>query len=303
MNSIIKLTQRRSHQTGIALFQVLLITAVISVLAIQFTQTAKHQVSIANTLANRVTAQVKMKSAESELLFALLTQELATQANANAPLTAQWNFFGEPFSTSAGVTYRIQDQNALVSLFRNNDVNLLSRAFQLLAMTNANAFAASVIDWQDADDFTLATGAERGDYQTMEGEQLQPSNMPLQTYQELAYIKGLSPNSWQEIKPFVTIRPQTYINPKLAPIPLLALHLPNNLVDTVVKLRENNQLTDQYFSSLTGLSNDEGVFFSASGSLRVQITVKVEDVEFTQSSEFEIQPYSRHPMVEYEKGH
>jgi general secretion pathway protein K len=62
------------QQKGMALFQVLLITAVISILALQFTQTAKNQIAIARLIDDRIKASPLLATAESELLFTLLTE-------------------------------------------------------------------------------------------------------------------------------------------------------------------------------------------------------------------------------------
>jgi general secretion pathway protein K len=57
------------NDAGIALFQVLLISTIIAILAIQFTQTARNQVTIAQTITDRVQAQILLKTTESELLY------------------------------------------------------------------------------------------------------------------------------------------------------------------------------------------------------------------------------------------
>jgi len=285
------------RQRGMALFQVLLLTAVIAVLAIQFTQTAKNQVSIASTLGNRVQAGVDMRTAESQLLFALLTEQRYQHNAESLPIVNQWNFYGKPFSVNEKVEYVIQDQNGLIGLFRAKDTSLLASGFGAIGVQQPQTLAAGIIDWQDADSNINLGGAEQGQYASPG----KPSNFPFQTYQEIAHVNGLFGKNWYDIRPFVSIRPQTYINPKLAPKELLALHLPAEQVAKVVELRENNQLTDSFFSSLTGLTTDEGVFFSASGLLRVSIKVKSDDVVFTNKLEFKVQPYDRHPFIEYEK--
>ena len=59
----------KSSQTGVALLQVLLLGAVISLLAIRFTHTASDQVNIAESFENRVRAQLTAHSAITELVF------------------------------------------------------------------------------------------------------------------------------------------------------------------------------------------------------------------------------------------
>ena len=284
-------------QNGMALFQVLLITAVIAVLAIQFTQTAKNQISIANSLENHVQANVLIKTAESRLLFALLTEQRYPHHVENLGLVNSWNFYGKPFNVEENIEYTIQDQNALIGLFRPTSIELMTSGFAAIGVQKPQILAASIMDWQDLDSNTSLGGAEAGKYN---GSSM-PSNYSLQTYQEIEYINGMEEQSWDDIKRYVSIRPQNYINPKLAPKELLAIHLPSEHVNQVVELRNANQLSDRYFTDLSGLSSDEGVFFSASGLLRVTIKVMVDDVVFSRRMEFKVQPYDKHPFIEYEK--
>jgi len=266
----------RGKQKGIALFQVLLISAVISILAIQFTQTAKNQISIATALANRTTASLISKSAESELLFSLLTQTKAKTLSADNEIVRKWNFHGKPFNVKSNIEYKIQDLSSLVGLFDNQNVSTLTAAFNLIGIPQAQTFAENLVKWQS-------------------------NKVPLQNYQELDYINGLSPKNWQDIKPFITIRPQSYINPMLAPKELLALDLPAPVIDTIIGLRNKGELTALIFRQLSGLSNDVGMFFFVSGLLRISIKVTVNNVQFKQNIEVLVRPYKNYPVIEYER--
>jgi len=267
-------------QKGIALFQVLLITTVISILAIQFTQTAKNQISIANTLANRINASLIVKTAESELLFSLLTQNKIKNIESDDAIAAQWNFYGMAFKVGENVEYAIQDQASLIDLFYIENIDKLTAAFKLIGVPEPRTFATNLINKK-----SFITNS---------------TNLPVQTYQELNYIDGLSPLNWQDIKEFVSIRPQAYINPKLAPKELLPLHLPSQIISTVLERREKGNLSNLAFRQLSGLSIDDTMVFSASNSLRISIKVIVDDVEYNQKMEYIIQPYKKYPLIEYE---
>ena len=70
------------RQRGVALLQVLLIGAVISILAIRFTVTARDQVEIAEAFENRLKAQMKAHSVLNEAIFVQLSEQ-TTALNAD----------------------------------------------------------------------------------------------------------------------------------------------------------------------------------------------------------------------------
>ena len=63
-------------QTGVALLQVLLLSAVMSLLAIRFTETARDQLEMVTQFENRVQAQLLAHSAMSEVIFLNLSQSM-----------------------------------------------------------------------------------------------------------------------------------------------------------------------------------------------------------------------------------
>ena len=67
--------------SGVALIQVLIISAVISLLAIQFSYTARDQVYIATTMNERVVAKLDAYSLQNQVLYAILTSETETKDN------------------------------------------------------------------------------------------------------------------------------------------------------------------------------------------------------------------------------
>ena len=62
-------------QRGIALVQVLLIVAVVSILALYFTQSARQQVKNATMMVDKAQALVELNNAEASILFSLLTEK------------------------------------------------------------------------------------------------------------------------------------------------------------------------------------------------------------------------------------
>ncbi|MGI2000024.1 general secretion pathway protein GspK [Shewanella frigidimarina] len=350
-------------QQGIALFQVLLITAVISIMAIQFTQTARNQLSIASTIVDRVEAQAQLRSTETELLYSLITEKRQLDKTSANVYARKWNFYGKPFTLIdepldlangdrqrgeqvsfskdgrrvkaveiAGrdnVNITMQDQTGLLSVFRGNAGSkfegLLQSFKQNPAMDeseikryvsqwgantgNAASFDAqltdqiqpsimlnSLIDWQDKDDAERINGAEVSYYNRLG----MPTNLPLQTYQEMRHIRGFNNQLLELLHPYVTVRPLGYINPMQSPARIMALYMPQDRVDEIIKRREIGELDIQQFENLSGLEVDETINFVTSGMLRIAIEVSVNQVRLTKELDINLQPYDKHPYIEFE---
>jgi general secretion pathway protein K len=298
----------KTYQKGIALFQILLMTAVISILALQFTQTARNQVAIASIMNDRLQAQTILKTVESELLFALFTENRYQNPSSDNPYVQNWNFFGERFEPAnstpeARIELKIQDLNGLIGLYQGrghewlaalleslNDKNTLSENIDVSTVIN------SMIDWQDSDDLALVNGAERGQYEASE----MPSNLPFQNYSEFQYVKGVSAELHKYLQPLTTVRSQRYFNPMLAPNEILTSMLDEDRVNEIIRLRRAGQLSINKFTALSGFETDESLMFFPSGLLRIDFSVKVAEVSLKKSIEIYLQPYDKHPYLEYE---
>tara|TARA_B110000208_G_scaffold59577_1_gene77744 strand:- start:1072 stop:1983 length:912 start_codon:yes stop_codon:yes gene_type:complete len=109
-----------SKQSGVALLQVLLLGATMSLLAIRFTETARDQIEIAGQFEGRVIAQLAAHSAISEVVFLQLStsveSRLTDQADDLKVLSddVELNFYGAPIRWGEAVTLRIQDLNGLL---------------------------------------------------------------------------------------------------------------------------------------------------------------------------------------------
>ncbi len=353
----------RGRQQGIALFQVLLITAVISIMAIQFTQTARNQLSIASTIVDRVEAQAQLRTTEAELLYSLITEKRQQDTLSPNVYSRKWNFYGKPFTlvddpfesgnelskrpeqvsfskdgtrikavTLLGrdnVKITMQDQTGLLSLFRGNAGSKFEALLQSFKQNpamheseierfasqsrgdsgNAASFDPllteqiepsimlnSLIDWQDGDDGERINGAEAG-YYNRPG---MPTNLPLQTYQEMRHIRGFNDDLLALLRPYVTVRPLGYTNPMQSPARVMALYMPQDRADEVIKLRELGELDTLKFENLSGLEVDETINFVNSGMLRIAIEVSVNQVRLTKELDINLQPYDKHPYIEYE---
>lgn len=109
---------RGLRQSGIALLQVLLLSSIISMLAIRFTHTARDQIEMASYTNERVTSQLKAYSVVNQVVFVSLSNTMEMVAgNSVIPYQgdhAALNVYGEPIAWSEGVEVTLQDLNGLL---------------------------------------------------------------------------------------------------------------------------------------------------------------------------------------------
>ena len=153
-----KTSLKAAKQSGVALLQVLLISLVISLLAIRFTQTARDQITIAGQFNGRVQAQFTAYSAKSAAIFAALSDRITpvTVTGQGAGLVLQiknkLGRHGDPVTFDNGVTIALQDLNGLLPQ-RYPYHPLWPKALVGLGLTEQQAKQRLGIwsDFQDAD--------------------------------------------------------------------------------------------------------------------------------------------------------
>ncbi|WP_108947127.1 general secretion pathway protein GspK [Shewanella halifaxensis] len=272
------------RQRGIALLQVLLISSIISILALFFTLTARQQLSVATLANDRVNAELLVRTAESKVMFELMTKESATSEL--YPMPKGYNFYANPISIDEYTKVEIQDVAGLLSV-QYPDHTLLTKTLERLGASSdiAVQFTDSLADWQDADDLKRLNGAEKGDYP------LGPRNATISLKSEAALVKGMTPLLWKQVSPLLTVPRANYFNPMVAPSPILKAFLNSDAQD-ILRLREEGRLTRSEFSQLTGVYDQEGIILSKSDIFRVKIKVHYGAVELTKTATLKLDPYA-----------
>lgn len=114
----------------------------------------------------------------------------------------------EPFVLNLGdIRYEItiHPANALPNLNHLN-VEALVRYLKYLKIPEAEAkqLAGAISDWRDSDDFTSDHGAESDYYQRLQPP-YRPRNGNIRNWQELAYLRGMSPELLQLLRESFTL--------------------------------------------------------------------------------------------------
>ncbi|MDA9371657.1 hypothetical protein N9R09_00970 [Porticoccaceae bacterium] len=109
----------KSDVSGVALLQVLLLGAIISLLAMRFTQTARDQIEISQQLDSRLRAQLSAYSVMNEVIFTQLSGTFLQQTppsnlSFNNLDAMRINVFGQPVNWSLNAVVTMQDLSGLL---------------------------------------------------------------------------------------------------------------------------------------------------------------------------------------------
>ncbi|WP_176365186.1 general secretion pathway protein GspK [Pseudoalteromonas ulvae] len=273
---------------GIALVQVLIITAVLSVLALYFSQTARLQVYQARSAVEQAQAIINLHDTEAKLLFALLTEDknpnLEAQQKINHPFM-MWNFYGVPFEFKNGITITLQDLRGVLNLHYPESQRLKGLlTFYGLSNYDADLLTNKILDWQDTDQrsrYGLAEQAYR--------------NGAVQDASELMHL-DIPSELLTELSNNTTIYKKGGFNPMNSPEFLLRSILAPEVAEHVLRLRKNKQLTPQLFSQLTGIFDSEKVILYPSNMFVAQINSQVGNARVIKKVTWQLEPTKGQPV-------
>lgn len=142
----------------------------------------------------------------------------------------------------SGVSYQIivRPGNSLPNLNTLRGLALVRYLAHLgLPEPRARELAAVITDWTDKDDFQTDGGAEAGYYQGLDPPYV-PRNAPIRTWQELPYLKGVTPDIVRLLANNFTLHggPSGILADALSPAAIAALSgLPLEVVQAVLENR------------------------------------------------------------------
>lgn len=241
-------------QQGIALLQVLLFTAILSVLALYFSQSARQQVIIAQGLKQQSDALINLNSVQAQLYFRLLTKSHQKQPSytqttyeqenieaqglesVEAPLPSQWNFYGEPFKFQ-DVEVTIQDHGGLLSN-AYPDQTLVTRLLQQTgeATQSARNIVSTLSAWSQQE--------EGGIYSPLfTVDKLRFG--PITDISDVWHIKGINTSLFSALKASTTEHKHGALNLLTAPEHLLKALVSSEYANLILENRKENQRISQ----------------------------------------------------------
>lgn len=120
------------------------------------------------------------------------------------------------------IEIEITDETGKIDL-NAADVVVLGQFFMGfdLPMDEANALAAAIIDWRDADDLVTLNGAEFDDYEAA-GLPYGPRNAPFELIGEVQQVLGMNYALYEKVAPYLTLYSGLAMpNPAFASAPVL----------------------------------------------------------------------------------
>ena len=291
----------RGIQSGVALIQVLLITTIISLLAIRFTDTARNQIDIASKFEDRIRAQFRARSVINELLFTELADSIEPVSTAQREsadflnYTKKINYWGESFTWGKDVTISIQDLNGLAP-HRYPDHPVWRRLLinQGLRFEDINRYLGEFSDIQDPDTRSWIFG-DIEPRRTSSGKAY--LNGYAQSDMVLRWVFSDSPPLLHTLLDFSHVR---------APFRMNILHSPNQLIQAlfeaetaslIIAARNNNaQSTLQLDQLLTADFTPESTNRYSSSQKKITVFAKVGDTIWHETNILKISSRAKIPF-------
>lgn len=285
-----------SKPKGVALIQVLLMIAIMSLIAIQFSKTARVQVETANDFKNRLQSEMALRTARSRLIYQFFKSDPGDISDARID-GVKWNFRSKVFNITENVEVKIQAQSGLLSL-TTSPPQMILRVLTANGASAADAqeIVASIGDWVDTDNYVSNFGAE-SEFYRLSGH-TGTRNGPLQDISELAVIKGMTEPLYNRTKDYFTIYNLPSFNPALAPPELVRALFSSERSEKIVQAQQDGNFTEDVWRNIIGRTELAFIDVHPRALFSVELTSKFEDVRLTKRLDFLVQTHmQRDPIV------
>ena len=290
----------RSDQSGIALIQVLFISAIISMLAIRFSQTARDQIEIAQQFDDRINAQLMAYSAANEVVFLQLSDTVNSVSRESfttavrLPKRSSINLYGEAMQWGDGITVSVQDLGGLLPQIYPNHFLwrrlLRRRAFLEL---DVDRYIGTWSDMQDRDTRAWLLGDD------------EPSHLPTGEPYLNAFAQNDMVPRWvffdrpdliKDIARFSHIYATEEVNLNYSPRRLLDALFDLNVAEEIARQREISPLSKVAMRSLMPAEFDgQPIVTLGSGRLLIDVLATVNDAVWREQKVFSLNPTGTPP--------
>jgi type II secretory pathway component PulK len=263
---------------GIALFTALVMALIISVITMSIAFTVRQKIVLTHDLTDRSTAWLKAYSGYNEVLYNILTAGFSPTGlkfKQTDGTELFWNLYGEPIEISEGLTVRLRDGAGMLSpVFMPRNLKRLLEYVSKDSKTT-NLVSDALADWQDPDTFRRLYGAEDYDYR-IAGYSYGPRNFYIQVSQELMLLKEFDSALYEKIKDDLVYWSGRHINYLTMSETVLRALLANDvLVDRILQLRKDENISAGVFRRLSGIPLSEQSIPFPSGWIKIEIKAQV----------------------------
>lgn len=237
---------------GVAMITAIFLVVAIAIVALQFSVDGKERRTLGMSASDRgiqrAFANGALKLVQAKLEYAVRT---LPQGRGNTQMLRSSDPWLGVDSLYSG-TYQVDSQPVYVKatdLGTKLNINQLSEdelktffAFILNDYVVADGLAQSVMDWTDADDIARLHGAEKDDY-IKNGLLALPANAPFRDIQELQFVKGMTPEIYAAVSPYLTTLGAGLVNLNTAPAAVMKVlpGMTDQILSTILSLRSQGQ--------------------------------------------------------------
>ena len=277
------------RQRGVALVQVLLVTAIIILLVMQLSLTAAEQVRRAQALQDRSEAALYLHSREVALFYTMLTESLLPSPGSGNPYAASWNFHGEPFVVD-GLEITLQDQSGLMR-FPLSGVTDFEKLLTVLGLglMRAREIAEGLAHWLG---ITLSGGGRPADAM-MRGDR----GDAMQYFGELRFLAGMDEPLYGKLAELMTMYPTPGFNPLTAPAALLRMRMPESMFRAVLDARRKDELDRNRLWQLARIGADESILPFTGPGIGVRLEGEYHGVALRRQLIMGVRPYQAQPLA------
>ena len=293
-----------ARQAGIALIQVLLLSAIISLLALRLTYTARDQIQMAEQLEGRVRAQLASYSAINEVIFLQLSSQIFQVPNAKGfddslkEKKRSINLHGDPIVWDDGVSVSVQDLNGLLpQLFPTHQLWPQMLSGLSLGAGDIDTYLGVWEDMQDTDTRSWISG------------DVEPANLPTgqsypNTYAQndkiMRWVFSQRPTVLPKLLNYSHIHAPYDTNLLNSPEALINILFDEATASAMIEHRVNQVDNRGVFRSLipTDISQQNIVFYN-SGFYKVESEAKFGDVHWRQQKVVHLTSIGQAPFQIY----
>ncbi len=266
------------NQKGYALPVVMAISMIIMAFTLSVAFSTRQKIEIISELKDHSQVRLKSYSAFNETMYNILISNFtSTEIKIILPngKWKPWNLYGEPIVLNDSVTVKLRDTAGMISPVMQPGYMAALFSGTGASSATVNSFLDKLSDWQDTDDLKRLNGAESWEYRTT-GYPYTPRNFFIQTIDEIRLIKDFANSILDAVRDDLTYWGNDHINYLTMSEKTLRAVLKNDrVIDSILKMRNDHILTGSYFTGLTGIQRTDTVMFAPSGTIKMDITAKL----------------------------
>jgi general secretion pathway protein K len=237
---------------GVALITALWLIVAIAIVVLQFSIDARERrtlgLSASDRGVQRALAGGALKLVQAKLDYALRT--IPTGRGNTSMLRSSDPWLGVDSLYSG--TYEVDSQPVSVTatdLGTKLNINDLSEdelktffGYVLNDYVTADALAQCVMDWVQVGDMPRIHGAKRADY-IKDGLLALPTYAPFRSIEELQFVKGMTPDIYAAVSPYLTTLGAGVVNLNSAPAAVMKVlpGMTDQMLSTILSLRSQGQ--------------------------------------------------------------